>query len=253
MHDTTDARENHLLACLPEAVWQRLAPSFERVTLQARAPLYEAGQVLSYAYFPAGAMVSLMVMSESGASSESALVGHDGMVGLTVLLGGESTCSRAVVQVGGDAYRIPAQALKQEFDRAGPAMQVLLRYMQALLTHTAQTAICNRHHSVLQQFARSLLQSLDRQQGAEVFTTHEALAERLGVRREGVTGSAIRLQKQGVIRYSRGHISVVDRVGLERQACECYAVVKRECRRLLPRPPAFAELMASGRLEPLAA
>jgi CRP-like cAMP-binding protein len=207
---------------------------------------------MTHAYFPASAVVSLMYLSDSGATMESAVVGNDGLVGISLLLGGGPTCNRAVVQTAGDAYRIPASALKEEFNRGGPAMQILLRYLQARLAQTTQSAICNRQHTVAQQFACSLLQSLDRQPGQDLLLTQEGIAERLGVRREGITLCANRAQKQGLIRYARGHISVRDRKGLERQACECYGVVKRECRRLLPEPLVLAE-SAETRCEPIAA
>jgi CRP-like cAMP-binding protein len=246
------AQGNRLLAALPASSWQRVAPHLELVALSPRRPLCDSGQVLSHAYFPSGALISLMYLSANGATAESAVVGKEGMVGVSLLLGGGSTCSRAVVQTAGAAYRVPADVVQQEFNRAGAAMKILLRYMQALLTQTAQHAVCFRHHTVAQQFSRCLLQSLDCNRGADLLMTQEAIAERLGVRRESITGCACRLQRQGLIRYTRGHISLLDRCGLERQACECYGIVKSEYQRLLPGPLAVAKA-AKVAWEPLAA
>jgi CRP-like cAMP-binding protein len=244
--------DNRLLAALPAPVWQRLRPGFERVWLARRRALHEPGQTMTHAYFPAGAVVSLMDLSGDGATSESAVVGDEGMVGVSLLLGGGSSCSRGIVETAGEAWRVPAPVLQEEFKRAGPTMQILLRYMQTLLTQTAQGALCNRHHSIAQQFARFLLQSLDRQRGTDLWMTHEVIAERLGVRREGITECALRLRRQGLIRYSRGLISVLDRGGIEPQACECYGVLKREGRRLLPEALTLAD-RAGALHAPLAA
>jgi CRP-like cAMP-binding protein len=185
-------------------------------------------------YFPTTAIVSLLYVMENGASAEIAVVGNEGIVGISLLMGGESTPSRAVVQSGGQGLRLSARTAKQEFELAGPVMHLLLRYTQALITQMAQTAVCNRHHSLDQQLCRWLLLSLDRLQGSELVMTQELIANMLGVRREGVTEGALRLQKLGLIRYSRGHITVLDRPGLEQRTCECYAVVKKEYDRLLP-------------------
>ena len=233
---TSNAQQNLLLAALPDTVWQRLQPKLQAVQMPLHQVLYESGRTMSHAYFPTSAIVSLMHITQSGASVESAVVGNDGVVGVALLMGGGSTSSRAVVQTAGRAWRIGAMAIKEEFDRGGPAMQVLLRYTQALMTQLAQRAVCNRHHSLLQQLARCLLSSLDRVRGDELALTQEHIADMLGVRREGVTEGANRLQKWGLIRYSRGHICVLDRAGLQARACECYAVVKNECHRLLPEP-----------------
>jgi len=196
--------------------------------------LYESGRTLSHVYFPTTAIVSLLYVMENGASAEIAVVGNEGVVGISLFMGGESTPSRAVVQSAGQGLRFKAHLIKQEFEQAGPAMHLLLRYTQALITQMAQTAVCNRHHSLDQQLCRWLLLSLDRLQGSELVMTQELIANMLGVRREGVTEGALRLQKLGLIRYSRGHITVLDRPGLEQRTCECYAVVKNEYDRLLP-------------------
>lgn len=235
MSVAVDFRANSLLASLPVAEWQRWRPELEVVDLMLGQVLYESGRTLSHVYFPATAIVSLLYVMENGASAEIAVVGHEGVVGISLFMGGESTPSRAVVQSAGQGYRLPASAVKREFNRAGPVMHLLLRYTQALITQMAQTAVCNRHHSLDQQLCRWLLLSLDRLQGTDLVMTQELIANMLGVRREGVTEAALRLQRAGLIRYSRGHISVLDRPGLERRTCECYAVVKDEYDRLLPR------------------
>ncbi len=238
MHVHTQPRDNRLLAALPQASWQRLRPALEYAPLVSRQTVYGVGEAMGHAYFPTSALVSLMHFTDSGASSESAVVGNDGMLGISLLMGGGSTCSRAVALRTGDAFRLPAQALNDEFQLAGPAMDMLLRYTQALLTQMAQRAVCNRHHSLAQQLARCLLVSLDRNPGADIMMTHEVIANRLGVRREGVTEGVHQLHKKGLISTSRGRIKVLDRCGLEVRACECYEVVKRECDRLLPPPVA---------------
>jgi CRP-like cAMP-binding protein len=230
----TDARGNHLLAALPDAQWRRWQPLLEPVELPLGQVLYESGSTLSHVYFPTTAIVSLLYVMENGASAEIAVVGNEGIVGISLFMGGESTPSRAVVQSAGQGVRLAAQAIKDEFNAAGPVMHLLLRYTQALITQMAQTAVCNRHHSLDQQLCRWLLLSLDRLQGSELVMTQDLIANMLGVRREGVTEAAIRLQQAGLIRYARGHISVLDRRGLERRSCECYAVVKKEYDRLLP-------------------
>ena len=226
--------QNKLLAALPDAEWQRWLPKLEAVPLPLGSVLYESGGTLSHVYFPTTAIVSLLYVMESGASAEIAVVGNEGLVGISLFMGGDSTPSRAVVQSAGQGYRLAAAAMQAEFDRAGAAMHLLLRYTQALITQMAQTAVCNRHHSLDQQLCRWLLLSLDRLQGNELKMTQELIANMLGVRREGVTEGATRLQQAGLIRYARGHITVLDRAGLEARTCECYAVVRKEYDRLLP-------------------
>ena len=225
---------NDLLASLPTDEWKRWAPLLECVDMPLGQVLYESGIALSYVYFPITSIVSLLYVMENGASAEIAVVGNEGIVGISLFMGGESTPSRAVVQSAGVGCRLKAPLMKAEFDRAGPVLHLLLRYTQALITQMAQTAVCNRHHSLDQQLCRWLLLSLDRLQGEELVMTQELIANMLGVRREGVTEGALKLQKAGLIRYSRGHITILDRKGLEGRTCECYAVVKREYDRLLP-------------------
>jgi CRP-like cAMP-binding protein len=198
--------------------------------------LYEPGTVLSHVYFPTTALVSLLYVMEDGGSAEIAVVGNEGLLGISIFMGGGSTPSRAVVQSGGLALRMKASTLKNELERSGPVLRLLLRYTQALITQMAQTAVCNRHHSLDQQLCRWLLLSLDRLPGLELIMTQELIANMLGVRREGVTEAALKLQKSGLIRYSRGRITVLDRATLERRACECYAVVKKEYDRLFSIP-----------------
>ncbi len=230
----TDMKRNHLLAALPEAEWQRLSPHLEPTSMPLGQVLYESGRTLSHVYFPTDAIVSLLYVMENGASAEIAVVGHEGIVGISLFMGGESTPSRAVVQSAGQGFRLRAQVIKDEFERAGPVMHLLLRYTQALITQMAQTAVCNRHHTLDQQLCRWLLLSLDRLQGSDLVMTQELIANMLGVRREGVTEGALKLQKAGLIHYSRGHVTILDRAGLEQRTCECYAVVKKEYDRLLP-------------------
>jgi CRP-like cAMP-binding protein len=196
--------------------------------------LHESGEALNYVYFPTTAIVSLLYVMENGAAAEIAVVGDDGVVGISLFMGGGSTTSRAVVQSAGHALRLNAQQLMDEFNRNGSVLHLLLRYTQALITQMAQTAVCNRHHTLDQQLCRWLLLSLDRLQGSDLLMTQELIANMLGVRREGVTEAATKLQRDGLIRYSRGHITVLDRVGLETRTCECYSVVRREYERLLP-------------------
>lgn len=224
---------NHLLAALPESTWQRWLPDLEPVELPLGKVLYEPGLAISHAYFPTTALVSLQYVTEDGSPSGSALTGAEGLVGIALFMGGDSTASRAVVQCGGRGYRLAARTLKAEFQHAD-VQQLLLRYTQALMTQMAQTAVCNRHHALVRQLCRWLLASLDRIEGTELVMTHELIANLLGVRREGVTEAALKLQVAGLIRYARGHITVLDRGGLESRACECYAVVKKEYDRLLP-------------------
>ena len=230
---STDARKNHLLAALPDAEWQRWLPQLERVDLRLGQALHESGSTLSHVYFPVTAIVSLLYVLENGASAEIAVVGNEGVVGISLFMGGESTPSRAVVQSAGHGFRLKAQAIKDEFTRA-PVLHLLLRYTQALITQMAQTAACNRHHTLDRQLCRWLLLSLDRLQSSELVMTQRLIADMLGVRREGVTEAALTLQKSGLIRYSRGRITVLDRKGLEQRSCECYAAVKKEYDRLLP-------------------
>ena len=226
-------KQNHLLAALPEAEWKRWSPQMELIDLELGAVLYESGTTMTHVYFPTTAIVSLLYVMENGASAEIAVVGNEGLVGIALFMGGGSTPSRAVVQSAGKGYRIPSQALKDEFKRA-PVLHLLLRYTQALITQMAQTAVCNRHHSLDQQLCRWLLLSLDRLKGDDLIMTQELISNMLGVRREGVTEGALKLQKAGLIKYARGHITVLDRPGLEERTCECYAVVKKEYERLLP-------------------
>lgn len=234
MNPPSDPRTNQLLAALPEAEWLRWLPQLEPVNLALGEVLYESGAKMTYVYFPTSAIVSLLHVLENGASAEIAVVGFEGVVGISIFMGGGSTPSRAVVQSAGMGFRLRSDAIKQEFDRSSPVMHLLLRYTQALITQMAQTAVCNRHHSLDQQLCRWLLLSLDRLQGNELVMTQELIANMLGVRREGVTEAALKLQKACLIRYARGHISVLDRPGLEQRTCECYAVVRKEYDRLLP-------------------
>ena len=229
-----DATANGLIAALSVSERQRWLPLLEPVDLPLGQVLYESGRALAHVYFPTTAIVSLLYVMENGASAEIAVVGREGLVGISLFMGGGSTPSRAVVQSAGHGYRLGAQAMKDEFNRAGLAMQLMLRYTQALITQMAQTAVCNRHHSLDQQLCRWLLLSLDRLPGYELVMTQELVANMLGVRREGVTEAALKLQTAGLIRYARGRVSVLDRPGLERRTCECYAVVKKEYDRLLP-------------------
>jgi CRP-like cAMP-binding protein len=228
-----DPTQNQLLAALPAADWQRWRPLLEPVSLRLGQVLYEPGDTMSHVYFPTTAIVSLLYVMESGASAEIAVVGSDGLVGISLFMGGESTPNRAVVQSAGQGYRLASGTIKEEFKRA-PVLHLLLRYTQALITQMSQTAVCNRHHTLDQQLCRWLLLSLDRLQGNELVMTQELIANMLGVRRQGVTEAARKLQEGGLIRYTRGSISVLDRVGLEQRTCECYAVVKKEYDRLLP-------------------
>jgi len=227
-------QRNHLLAALPAEIQQRLFAQLELVTLQQGQVLYESGDTLRHVYFPTEAIVSLLYVTESGASAAIAMVGNEGLVGVSLFMGGDSTPSRAIVQSSGAAYRLQGQKLKDEFNQHSELMMLLLRYTQALITQMSQTAVCNRHHAIDQQLCRWLLLSLDRLPDNQLNVTQELIAHQLGVRREGVTEAAGKLQKLGVIDYCRGHISVLDRKELEALSCECYAVVKQENDRLLP-------------------
>jgi len=226
--------QNHLLNALPEVDYLRIKDALEFVVMPLGQALYESGGHLKHVYFPTTAIISLLYVLESGASAEIAVVGNEGILGISLFMGGETTPSRAVVQSAGFGYRMRASFLKQEFNRAGPMMYLLLRYTQALITQMSQTAVCNRHHSIEQQLCRWLLLSLDRLSSDELNMTQELIANMLGVRREGVTEAAGKLQRAGLIEYTRGHIRVLDRVKLEKTVCECYQVVKTEFDRLLP-------------------
>jgi CRP-like cAMP-binding protein len=228
-----DPNQNFLLAALLDAEFNRLSPHLELVSLKLGDVLAESGSKTAYLYFPTTAIISLHYLLENGGSSEIAGVGNEGVLGISLFMGGDTTPSRAVVQTGGFGYRIPARFLVEEFDRAGPVMRLLLRYTQALITQMSQTAVCNRHHTVEQQLCRWLLLTLDRLGPAELTMTQELISNMLGVRREGVTEAAGRLQANGFISYRRGHITVTNRSGLERNVCECYDVVKKEFARLL--------------------
>jgi CRP-like cAMP-binding protein len=230
--------QNRLLAVLPTAEYERLRPHLEPVPMILGAVVYESGSRQDHVYFPTTSIVSLLYVMADGASAEIAVVGNEGLVGVALFMGGETTPSRAIVQSAGSAYRLRGHLMKEEFVRGGAMQHLLLRYTQALLTQMAQTAVCNRHHSVDQQLCRWLLLSLDRLPSNELIMTQELIANMLGVRREGVTEAAGKLQSAGLIQYSRGRITVLDRPGLEARACECYGVVKRESDRLLPNAPA---------------
>jgi CRP-like cAMP-binding protein len=228
-----DPRDNHILAALPADECDRLFPHLSHVAMPLGQVLYESGETLRHIYFPTDCIVSLLYVMADGASAEIAVVGNEGVVGVSLFMGGETTPSRAIVQSAGSAYRLDGRRLKLEFRRHGQMLHLLLRYTQSLITQMAQTAVCNRHHSVNQQLCRWLLLSLDRLQSNELKMTQELIANMLGVRREGVTAAAGELQKAAVIRYSRGKITVLDRVKLEQLSCECYSVVKKESDRLL--------------------
>jgi len=227
-------RENHLLAALPEASFQNLLPFLEGVPLPLGMVVYESGGTQGYVYFPTSSIVSLLYVLADGASAEIAVTGNEGLVGIALFMGGETTPSRAVVQSAGHGYRLRASVLKKEFEAGGALQHLLLRYTQALITQMTQTAVCNRHHAVDQQLCRWLLLSLDRLASNELVMTQELIANMLGVRREGVTEAAGKLQSEGLIHYSRGHITILDRRQLEARVCECYGVVKKEYERLLP-------------------
>jgi CRP-like cAMP-binding protein len=234
-HSALEMKTNQLLAALPDAELQRWKPLLQLVPMPLGEVLYESGRTLSHVYFPTTAIVSLLYVLEDGSSAEIAVVGNEGVVGVSIFMGGDSTPSRAVVQSAGKGLRLDALAMKTEFNRAGPTLRLLLRYTQALITQMTQTAVCNRHHSLDQQLCRWLLLSLDRLEGTELVMTQELIANMLGMRRSGVTEAALKLQSAGLISYRRGHILVLNRGGLEKRSCECYAVVKKEYDRLLPR------------------
>jgi len=234
MPEAAAPEQNHLLAALPGEARERIFPHLEPVELPLGKVLYESGDALKHVYFPTDSIVSLLYVMENGASAEISVVGNEGLIGVALFMGGESTASRAIVQSSGVAYRLGGQKLKDEFNRHGALLLLALRYTQSLITQMAQTAVCNRHHSIDQQLCRWLLLSLDRLPGDRLTMTQELIANMLGVRREGVTDAAGKLQTLGAIRYSRGRITVLDRPKLERLSCECYGVVKAETDRLLP-------------------
>ena len=234
MATAQDPRLNQLLAGLPAAEWQRWEPHLEFVKLPLGTVLHEPDSELEHVFFPTTAIISLLYVMASGASAEIASVGREGLLGIALFMGGHSTPSRALVLCAGEGFRLPAAVIKEEFERSPAVMHLLLRYTQALITQMAQTAVCNRHHALDQQLCRWLLLSMDRLSGNELAMTQELIANMLGVRREGVTEVAVKLQQTGLIRYSRGRITVLDRKGLEARACECYGVVKKEFDRLLP-------------------
>jgi CRP-like cAMP-binding protein len=233
MHSNHRPFQNHLLAALPAAEFQRLEGDLELVQMPLGEVLYESGCKLHYVYFPTTSIVSMLYVLEDGASAEIAIVGNEGILGISLFMGGETTPSRAVIQSAGWGYRLKAHLMKTEFKRGGPVMHLFLRYTQALITQMTQTAVCNRHHSIEKQLCRWLLMSLDRLSSDSLTMTQDLIANMLGVRREGVTEAAGKLQRSGLIRYSRGHITVLDRPGLETRVCECYEVVKVEFDRLL--------------------
>lgn len=241
-------KQNNILAGLPKEVYQRLAPDLELISLAFGSVLYEAETRLRYIYFPTDCIITLQCGMEDGASAEIAVVGNEGLVGVNLFLGVQTTSSRAVVQSAGHAYRLGADALRREFEFNGPLQHALLRYTQALITMTTQAAVCNRHHSLDQQLCRWLLLHLDRLHSNELLMTQELIANTLGVRREGVTEAAGRLQAAGIINYSRGHISVINRHQLETKACECYAVVRKEFDRLLPTHTLQTDTVRTGQI-----
>ena len=237
MLGSSDPKQNRLLACLTDAERARVFPSLELVAMPLGHVLYESGASLSHVYFPTNCIVSLLYVLDDGASAEIAVVGNEGLIGIALFMGGETTPSRAIVQSAGYAYRLAGGKLKDEFRQNGVMRHLLLRYTQALITQMAQTAVCNRHHSLTQQLSRWLLLSFDRLDRNELIMTQELIANMLGVRRESVSEAAGKLQTLGVIRYQHGKIAVLDRQQLERTCCECYAVVKRESDRLMPKVP----------------
>lgn len=234
MVTASEVSDNHLLAVLPDDERQRWLPLLEHVNLPRGLALYESGRALTHVYFPTTAIVSLLFVLEDGGSTEIAGVGHEGVVGISLFMGGDSTPSRAVVQSAGRGYRLSAKVIKEAFNRSSAVMHLMLRYTQALITQMTQTAVCNRHHTLDKQLCRWLLLSMDRVQDNKLVMTQELIAGMLGVRREGVTEAALKLQAAGLIEYARGHIRILDRNGLEQRTCECYAVVKKEYDRLLP-------------------
>lgn len=241
---THSIHQNQLLAALPSEDLNRFAPHLELVPMLLGDTLYSPGSQLHYVYFPTTAIISLLYILESGSSSEIAGVGNEGVLGISLFMGGNTTPSSAIVQTGGYSYRLPAKILREEFNRAGVLQRLLLRYTQTLVMQITQNAVCNRHHSIEQQLSRWLLLTLDRMTSNELVMTQELVAGALGVRREGVAVAAGKLQRDGIIRYRRGHISVLARSGLEAVTCECYAVVKKECKRLLNNPIRIQNLSA---------
>lgn len=233
MLDRQVTRQNYLLSALPEDVFERISPNLEMIPMPLGQVLYESGGQLQHVYFPTTAILSMHYIMESGASAEIAGVGNEGVLGISLFMGGNTTPSRATVQTAGSGFRLKGRLMMEEFNRAGPMMRLLLRYTQALMTQMSQTAVCNRHHSVEQQLCRWLLLTLDRLPTNELTMTQELIAGMLGVRRESITETAVMLQRAGLISYRRGHITVIDRAGLEARACECYDVVKKEFHRLL--------------------
>ena len=244
---SSDPLQNQLLAALPAEEWARWQPVLEPIDMPLGAVLYESGMTMSHVVFPTTSIVSLLYVLKDGASAEIAVVGNEGIVGISLFMGGETTPSRSVVQSAGQGFRMRGQLLKDEFSRSGPVLHLLLRYTQALITQMAQTAVCNRHHSLDQQLCRWLLLSLDRLPTPQLVMTQELIANMLGVRREGVTEAAANLQRAGLISYRRGHITVLDRKGLEQRTCECYSVVQKEYQRLLPMQAQHQDTAASGR------
>ncbi|ACX97074.1 Crp/Fnr family transcriptional regulator [Halothiobacillus neapolitanus] len=245
----SDPCQNRLLNAFPKVVYERLYPNLELVPLVLGQVLYESGDTQQYVYFPTDAIVSLLYVMENGASAEIAVVGNEGLVGISLFMGGDSVTNRAVVQSAGFGYRLCGKKIKEEFHRHGDLLELVLRYTQSLFTQMAQTAVCNRHHSIVQQLCRWLLLSMDRLNGNELVMTQELIANMLGVRREGVTEAAGKLQKLGIIEYQRGHITILNRKKLEQQSCECYAVVKKETDRLLPYSVAN-QAACAGRIQP---
>ena len=235
MDDAGHVAGNRLLAALPREIVQRWLPHLEPIQMKLGAVVYEPGETLSHVYFPTTALVSLLHVLKDGSMAEIAIVGNDGLVGVALFMGGLATSTRGVVQGEGHAFRFDRSLIQSEFEQGGPVMHLLLRYTQALISQMTQTAVCNRHHRIEQQLSRWLLLSLDRISGPDVSMTQELISNMLGVRREGVTEAASKLQRKGVIRYTRGHITVLDRAALERCSCECYEVVNREYQRLLPK------------------
>lgn len=229
-----DPKQNHLLGALPESDYQRLLPQLELVSMRLGSDICACGDQMRHVYFPTSSIVSMLHYTKTGASAETAVIGNEGMVGVSLFMGGGSTSSRMVVTGAGYGFRLHRQILTDEFARGGALQQLLLRYTQALIAQMSQTAVCNRHHSVIQQLCRWLLLSLDRQLSDELSMTQESIASMLGVRRESIAAAAGKLQEDGLIQYRRGHITATDRAGLEARVCECYAGVKEEYDRLLP-------------------
>ncbi len=250
MSDLHSPNQNFLLGSLPADVFERLSPHLEFVTMPLGQVVYESGGQLQHVYFPATSILSLHYIMESGASSEIAGVGNEGVLGISLFMGGSTTPSRATVQTVGNGYRLKGRLMMDEFNRAGPMMRLMLRYTQALMTQMSQTAVCNRHHYVAQQLCRWLLLTLDRLPSNELTMTQELIASMLGVRRESITETAVILQRQGLISYRRGHITVIDREGLEAQSCECYEVVKKEFHRLLYDAAATKSILQTQNIDP---